>query len=125
MLSIYYIPTTAVHCHDDVEAILRESLKMRDFNHPHVLSLIGVSLDAGDSPYIVMPFMANGSLLNHLRKERPNLTIDDKAPEELVSIYQKNVIIQLGCDKSTLQGFSISNNSVLPSSIQLYTCIEL
>ncbi len=57
---------------------------MKDFSHPNVLSLIGVSLDVGQSPYIVMPYMANGSLLNYLRKERPNLTVDTKAPEEMV-----------------------------------------
>ncbi len=61
---------------------------MNEFSHPNVLSLIGVSLDAGKTPYIVMPFMANGSLLNYLKKERPNLNIDAKAPEELVSFYQ-------------------------------------
>ncbi len=60
---------------------------MKDFSHPNVLSLIGVSLDAGQSPYIVMPYMANGSLLNYLKKERPNLTFDTKAPEEMVYIY--------------------------------------
>ena len=59
---------------------------MKDFVHPNVLSLIGVSLDAGESPYIVMPFMANGSLLNYLKKERANLTVDQHAPEELVSL---------------------------------------
>ncbi len=59
---------------------------MKDFSHPNVLSLIGVSLDAGQSPHIVMPYMANGSLLNYLKKERPNLTVDDKAPEELVCL---------------------------------------
>ncbi len=57
---------------------------MKDFSHPNVLSLFGVSLDAGQSPYIVMPYMANGSLLNYLKKERANLTVDTKAPEEMV-----------------------------------------
>ncbi len=45
---------------------------MKSFDHPHVLSLIGVSIDTGKAPFIVMPFMFNGSLLAYLRKERPN-----------------------------------------------------
>ncbi len=52
---------------------------MKLFDHPHVLSLIGVSIDAGKAPFIVMPFMSNGSLLAYLRKERPHLTISEEA----------------------------------------------
>jgi len=65
--------------------MMEESLKMKTFSHPHVLSLIGVCIDAGESPYIVMPYMANGSLLAYLRRERPNLTIAEGASEDLVS----------------------------------------
>ena len=60
---------------------------MKAFNHPNVLSVIGVSIDAGPTPYIVMPFMANGTLLAYLKKERPNLTIANGASNELVSGY--------------------------------------
>ena len=48
---------------------------MRDFNNPHIMSLKGVCLDGGPVPYIVLPYMANGSLLSYLRKERINLVI--------------------------------------------------
>ena len=58
---------------------------MKDFDHLNVLSLIGVSIDAGESPYIVMPYMANGSLLSYLKKERPNLTIAVGSDEDMVS----------------------------------------
>jgi len=68
-----------------VSDMMEESLKMKTFSHPHVLSLIGVCIDAGESPYIVMPYMANGSLLAYLRRERPNLTIAEGASEDLVS----------------------------------------
>ena len=60
---------------------------MRDFSHLNVLKLIGVCTDAGEAPYIVLPFMANGSLLAYLKKERTNLTIAEGASEELVSLY--------------------------------------
>ena len=43
------------------------------------MSLVGVCLDAGAGPAIVMPYMANGSLLDYLRKERDSLLLDDDA----------------------------------------------
>ena len=48
---------------------------MQQFNHPNVLTLTGVCLDGGSTPFLVMPFMANGSLVSYLRKERQNLVI--------------------------------------------------
>ena len=59
----------------DVENMVNEIIKMQEFKHPHVLPLIGVCLDTGPGISIVTPFMANGSLLNYLRKERSNLEI--------------------------------------------------
>ena len=61
----------------EVEKFVEESLKMSRFKHPHVMGLIGVCLDAGSAPYIVMPYMANGSLLEYLKKERSNLVPTD------------------------------------------------
>lgn len=70
---------------EDIENMLREATRMKDFDHPNVLSLIGVSLpDSGQPPYIVMPFMASGSLVNYLRNQRPDLTIAEGASYELV-----------------------------------------
>jgi len=63
---------------------MKESEKMQKFKHPNVLNLIGVCIDAGEAPYIVMPYMANGSLLAYLRKERPHLTVAEGAGTELV-----------------------------------------
>ncbi len=68
----------------DIEIMMQESLKMRDFNHPNVISLIGVSITVGNPPNIVMPYMANGSLLYYLRKERPNLSVAHGADTRLV-----------------------------------------
>ncbi len=64
--------------------MVQESIKMRDFDHPNILTLIGISVDAG-VPYIVMPYMANGSLRSYLMKERDNLTVMEGATEDLVS----------------------------------------
>ena len=74
----------------DVKKIMEESVKMKQFKHPNVMNLIGVCMDAGPAPYIVMPFMANGSLLSYLRKERQNLLLSETADEDLVRIYYSN-----------------------------------
>ena len=68
---------------------MEESVKMKQFNHPNVMNLIGVCMNAGPAPYIVMPFMANGSLLSYLRKERPNLLLNETADEDLVRVMWK------------------------------------
>ena len=39
------------------------------------MTLKGVRLDGRPVPYIVLPYMANGSLLSYLKKERSNLTV--------------------------------------------------
>ena len=68
--------------------MMKESAKMQGFEHPHVLNITGVCVDAGPSPYIIMPFMANGSLLAYIKKEKMNLVIpNDAADEELASSY--------------------------------------
>ena len=59
-----------------VEELLKECAKMIDFDHPNVLKLLGVCVDGGPAPYIIMPLMANGSLLAHVRKQRNHLLLD-------------------------------------------------
>lgn len=49
---------------------------MQALDHPNVLKLTGVCLDGGPAPYIIMPFMANGSLLNYLKENRESLVVD-------------------------------------------------
>ena len=65
---------------------------MATFDHPNVLTLIGVCLDGGPAPYIVMPFMFNGSLHSHLKKERSNLVIspDQESDTDNVRIIINN-----------------------------------
>ncbi|XP_064398654.1 hepatocyte growth factor receptor-like isoform X2 [Halichondria panicea] len=61
----------------DVQSMVCEVNKMQDFDHPHVMSLIGVCLDAGPGIAIVMPYMANGSVIGYLKRERSSLELDD------------------------------------------------
>ena len=65
--------------------MVKESLKMEGVEHPHVLNIIGVCVDAGPAPYIIMPFMSNGSLLAYIKKEKINLVVPDTAYNDLVS----------------------------------------
>ena len=92
---IGFIDDEAVH------ELLRECVKMKNLNHLHVMTLKGVYLDGGPVPYIVLPYMANGSLLSYLKKERSNLTVsmagdsgEEERQSEVSTICQ---IIVLSC----------------------------
>ena len=61
---------------------------MQGFEHPHVLSIIGMCVDAGPAPYVVMPFMDNRSLLAYIKRENMNLVVpNDATDNELASLY--------------------------------------
>ena len=55
---------------------------MSTFDHVHVLTLKGVCLDGGSAPYIIMPFMAHGSLLAYLKKNKKTLVISHEDADE-------------------------------------------
>ena len=50
---------------------------MKDFKHRHIMPLFGVCLDSGVG--VVMPYMANGSVLNYLKEKRESLLLSDEA----------------------------------------------
>ena len=62
--------------------MMKECSKMYKFDHPNVLTLRGICLDGGPAPYIIMPFMANGSLLAYLHKNRDSLVAVHKDEED-------------------------------------------
>ena len=64
---------------------MSEIIKMKDFNHPHVMPLIGVCLDTGPGVSMVMPHMTNGSVLDYLKKERNGLKLTNNCSKEKVS----------------------------------------
>ena len=64
-----------------MDDLLKECTKMQNFDHPNVLPLIGVCLDGGPAPYIIMPFMTNGSLLSHLKENRDSLIVDPSSTD--------------------------------------------
>ena len=55
---------------------------MYTLDHPNVLTLSGVCLDGGTAPYIIMPFMANGSLLAYLKNNRSTLIISQEVDND-------------------------------------------
>ena len=66
----------------------RNFLREFEFKHAHVMGLIGVCLEAGSAPYIVMPYMANGSLwangslLPYLKRKRRSHVLDESSDED-------------------------------------------
>ena len=67
---------------DQLESFFAESLMMKDFSHPNILGLAGVCFDTLDGvPYILLPFMANGSLKDFLKTKRTHVTNVDILPE--------------------------------------------
>jgi serine/threonine protein kinase len=67
---------------EDVNDLMEESIKMRAFQHPNVLGLVGVSIDLDSVPYIVLPYMANGNLLEWLKRERGRIIISYETTNE-------------------------------------------
>ena len=89
---LLHVVYTGQFSSEDISSIMEESLKMKFFDHPNVLTLVGVCVDSGPAPYILMPFMSHGSLLSYLRKERHNLTVAEGSDQELVSAVQKQLL---------------------------------
>jgi len=83
---INFIPTSGYFGGEEIDNIMSESIKMKRFNHPNVIGLIGVCVDAGPAPYIIMPFMGNGSLLFYLKKHRTELMPPGTTDEEMVCL---------------------------------------
>ena len=54
----------------DARKFLDEALRMREFDHPHILRLKGICMDKEDLPLVVLPYMKHGDLLSYIRNER-------------------------------------------------------
>jgi len=58
-----------------VENFVQEGIIMKNFNHPHVLSLLGLCLGYRKEPMVILPFMANGDLRTFVKdKSRVRIT---------------------------------------------------
>ena len=80
---------------DDITALIEESLKMMYFDHVNVLNLLGVCVDTGSAPYIVMPLMSHGSLLSYLKRERHNLTVSEDNDDFMLVLSVRKQLLSM------------------------------
>lgn len=60
---------------------------MKKFDHPNVLNILGVGLDAYSRlPFILLPFMSNGNLKTYLQNKQPNIIIADQLPKVIMYV---------------------------------------
>ncbi|CAI8006720.1 Tyrosine-protein kinase transforming protein SEA [Geodia barretti] len=76
----------------DVKHLAEESQIMARFDHPNVMKLIGVSMNKYKHLFIVMPFMAKGSLLYHLKKNRHIFTIESEEITEMPEVTSSRLL---------------------------------
>ena len=60
---------------EDIHDFLKEAYLMATFDHPNVISLLGVSL-LFDQPHIIIALMSNGNLRDFLRMNSSNLSLE-------------------------------------------------
>ena len=61
-----YIGTLDRYSSESMKDLIEESLVMKDLQHPNVMGLIGICLDAGPSPLIVLPYMEGMGLISYI-----------------------------------------------------------
>ncbi|XP_062617696.1 hepatocyte growth factor receptor-like [Saccostrea cucullata] len=61
----------------DISQFIDEALRMKDFHHPNVLTLIGICFNYDAMPLVILPYMEHGDLLTYIRNEHNNPTIKD------------------------------------------------
>ena len=64
---------------------MKELTTMLSFDHPNVMTLIGMCLDR-KAPLIIMPFMSNGSVLEYVRKHKHELLLTTESSDTEVIV---------------------------------------
>ena len=73
---------------------------MLSFEHPNVMSLVGVCLD-GEMPLLIMPFMSNGSVLEYVRHHKQELLLASEAKDEEVWFDLSLILLRGGRTRLT------------------------
>ncbi|ESO85164.1 hypothetical protein LOTGIDRAFT_130764, partial [Lottia gigantea] len=60
----------------NLKEFVEEALLMKDFEHPNVLKLIGITLSKDSSPLVILPFMGNGDLLKYVSDEEKEISLN-------------------------------------------------
>ena len=75
----------------ELKNMVLESQIMAKFNHPNVMKLLGVAINKHNTLFVIMPYMAQGSLLSFLRRYRADLTVENEDMTDLVSKFSIRV----------------------------------
>ena len=59
-------------------------MKMQGLDHPNVMTLLGICVNVNSVPCIIMPYMANGSLLSYIRGQKETLVLPEVADKTQV-----------------------------------------
>ena len=105
----------------DMQSMFSEVSQMVELSHPNVMSLIGVCVDGTQGPSIVMPYMANGSLVDYLKKERKNLYLEFDAEEEQV-VSARKLLLRM-CHQISLGMCYLSFNKIVHRDLAARNCM--
>jgi len=75
----------------DVKKLTKEVVTMLSFDHPNVMSLIGVCLNR-EMPLLIMPFMANGSVLEYVKHHKEKLLFTSEETEAQVGRHTDMIV---------------------------------
>lgn len=71
-----------------MEKLTKEIDTMLSFDHPNVMSVIGVIVDR-EMPFLIMPFMAKGSILEYVKHHKGELLHSNEVTEAEVCQYSR------------------------------------
>ncbi|XP_061195541.1 plexin-A4-like isoform X3 [Saccostrea echinata] len=60
---------------ETIDGFLKQCAKLKDLQHPNVLTMSGVCLSASEPPLIVQPYLQRGDLKNFIKDTSKNLTL--------------------------------------------------
>ena len=82
-LSKLFYCILALSHESDKDKLLKEVTAMLAFQHPNVMTLVGMCFD-GEIPLILMPYMSEGSVLGYVKQNKSELLLDRESNNEKV-----------------------------------------